>query len=315
MFKKIAISAIFAIIAAVLWYVDRNYDYPLVGHIFTSMAVLTATYVIFEIILNEAIAKKIKNARSRYSFRKIISVAFFFIFLALVIRVWIENPQALLVSYGLLAAGAAVALQDIFKSFAGGFLIIINGLYNVGDRIELNGKMGDVIDIGIIYTTIFEIRDWVRGDQPTGRITKIPNKVVLTENVNNFTKDHSFIWDEIIVPLTYKSNWKKAVSEINKIAKKDTAELIKSAEREFKRLRIKYYVSKRNIEPGVYVSFNDNWIELSLRFITPATERRVVKADLSRRILEYLQKTRDIEISSVTQSIDITDFPKINVKK
>lgn len=315
MFKKIIISIILVVAAAILWYLAEFYMSDLLGHIFNSLVILVLTYVVFEIILSELVARRIKNARSRYSFRKIMGIIFLLIFAVLVIRIWVQNPQALIVSYGVLAAGAAVALQDVFKSFAGGLLIIINGLYNVGDRIEINNKVGDVIDIGILYTTVFEIRGWVKGDQPTGRITRIPNKAVLTENVNNFTKDHSFIWDEITIPLTYKSDWKKAVEGITKIAKKETGHLTESAEKEFKRLSVRYFVSRRNIEPGVFVSFNDNWIELTLRYITPAMERRVINAALSAKILGYIEKSGNIKISSATQSIGITELPKININK
>jgi len=315
MFKKIIISIILVLGAAVLWYLAEFYQSEFLGHIFNSLVILVITYAIFEIILGELIARRIKNARSRYSFRKIMGIIFLLIFAALVIRIWVQNPQALLVSYGVLAAGAAVALQDVFKSFAGGLLIIINGLYNVGDRIEINEKVGDVIDIGILYTTVFEIRGWVRGDQPTGRITKIPNKVVLTENINNYTRDHTFIWDEITIPLTYDSDWKRAVEAITKIAQKTTAGSTKAAEKEFSRLSVRYFVSKRNLDPGVFVNFNDNWIELTLRYITPAMERRIVNAALSRKILDYIQKTKSIKVSSVTQSIGITEFPEVNVKK
>ncbi len=62
------------------------------------------------------------------------------------------------------------------------------------------------MDIGVLYTTITEVGEWINGNQATGRLSIIPNSNVLTNNVNNFTKDHNFIWDEISLPITYDSD-------------------------------------------------------------------------------------------------------------
>ena len=63
-------------------------------------------------------------------------------------------------------AGIAIALQDLFKNIAGVAILFLTGLYRVGDRIEINSKTGDVMEIGILYATILEIKDWVSGGKP-----------------------------------------------------------------------------------------------------------------------------------------------------
>jgi len=108
----------------------------------------------------------------------------------------------------------------VFKNFIGGLMIFINGLYRVGDRIEINQKYGDVIDVGVFYTTLMEMRVWVSGDQNTGRITIFPNGVFLTGTLQNYTRDFDFIWDEIALPITYDSDWHQAANMILEIVKK-----------------------------------------------------------------------------------------------
>jgi small-conductance mechanosensitive channel len=95
------------------------------------------------------------------------------------------------------------------KNFVGGFIVLAGQPYEVGDRIEIAGESGDVIDIGVMSTTLLEIGGWVHGDQPTGRVTIIPNGRVLTQQVHNYTKDHSFIWEELTISLTYDSDWQQ----------------------------------------------------------------------------------------------------------
>lgn len=76
----------------------------------------------------------------------------------------------------------------MFKNFAGGVIVFLSGIYKVGDRIEIESITGDVIDIGIMYTTILETRGWVSGDQATGRLVIVANKAVVSGNISNYTK-------------------------------------------------------------------------------------------------------------------------------
>jgi small-conductance mechanosensitive channel len=231
-----------------------------------------------------------------------------------ILRIWIVNPQALLVAYGLVAAGVAISLQDLFKNFAGGVVILITGLFHVGNRIELYGKFGDVIDINILYTTILEIREWVNGDQATGRLSLIPNGVVLSSVVNNYTKDHPYLWDEISLPVTYESDWKEAALIMRRIAEKETGNFIVEARKSLLHLENRYYMSERTLEPSVFFEATDNWIKLTLRYVVEARKRRLIKNKLTELILEKIQKNPSVRIASESTAIAVTTFPEISVK-
>ena len=109
----------------------------------------------------------------------------------------------------MIGAGIALALQDVILSVAGWFLIIVRRPFQVGDRIELGGVKGDVIDIRLLQTSLLEIGNWVDADQSTGRIVHCPHSLVFKEPLFNYTKGFEFIWNEIKIPLTFESNWKK----------------------------------------------------------------------------------------------------------
>ncbi len=312
MSKKIVNFIILLVGSGLLWYLNHIYPNDNVQRLLTSALVLVLLYALFIVFLNGIVGKRIKDYKLRYSFKKIINILFFVVILAVGIRIWIEDPQTLLVSYGLIAAGVTISLQDFFKNFIGGLLIIINSLYKVGDRIELDGKYGDVIDTGILYTTILEIKEWVSGDQPTGRIVKIPNGTVLTKNVNNYTEDHGFIWDEIFIPITYDSDWQVATRNILKIVKTETNQTVLMAEKDFKKLRRKYFVEKKTIEPEAFVTMTDNWIEIHVRYITEVRERRSVHNILSQKLLAILLKSDKVKIASAT--LGIVNMPPIEMK-
>jgi small-conductance mechanosensitive channel len=226
--------------------------------------------------------------------------------------IWVEDIQTLLLSLGLVAAAFTISIQDVARNFVGGLTIYFSNLYRVGDRIEINEKKGDVIDINLFYTTIMEMREWVSSDQHTGRISSLPNAMVLSNPINNYTKDFTFLWDEVIVPISYGSDWRAAKSLIMDVLYQETNMMKDIAEEEISNMERKYYISKGLTDPEVFLKLTDNWIELTARFVTPVRQRRMTRNKVSHRILEEIEKSEGIKIAS--QTIDIVGFPEVGLK-
>lgn len=298
----------FLLIAIASSYAEFQLEWPGFEQIRTSAISLGLLYAFFRLFLDTLVAKRISDSRSAYRFRKTIGILLYLFSVLALFRIWIENPEALLVSYGIVAAGAAIALQDLIKNFAGGVVIILNNLFRVGDRVEVSEIRGDIIDIGIFNTVMFEVGNWVAGDQATGRVVSVPNGIFLSQNVINYTRDHEYIWDEVMIPITYGSDWKKASKSFVGIAERRTLEFQEPAQHQMKRMARKYYVTERETKPQVYIENTDNWIEIHLRYITKAKERRNVGNDIKVSILKSTQKSPDITIAS--QTVDIVGFPK-----
>ncbi len=292
-----------------------NFRYPhayLEKGVYTCLA-LTVIYFFFEVLFEEFVTKRIKESKTRYSLRKVISILSLATFALAFASIWIVEAQNILIAFGLVGAGVAIALQDIFKNFIGGIMIVINGIYSVGDRIEINQKFGDVIDIGLLYTTLMETREWVAGDQATGRLTIVPNGVVLNGTIQNYTRDFAFIWDEITIPITYDSDWAEANALIIDIVRKETKQITENAEKRIVDIEGKYYFTQRSLEPAIFLTLTDNWITFDIRYITEVRHRRDLHDKLSRMILVELEKSAKIKIASATLSI--TDFPPVKLRK
>ena len=82
-------------------------------------------------------------------------------------------------------------------------LLSVNQFYEPGDRVQLGGITGDVIDISILRTTVMEIGGWVKADLYNGRIVRIANSFIFKEPVYNYSADFPFVWDEIVLPIKY----------------------------------------------------------------------------------------------------------------
>jgi small-conductance mechanosensitive channel len=262
-------------------------------------------YLFVKVLSAELFLRKIKDKMVRYSLNKVITILSAVVAIAIILHIWFPDTQSLVVAVGVISAGVVIALQDVFRNFAGGILIMTGNLYRVGDRIEIGGETGDVMDIGIMNTTMMELRGWIDSDQATGRITSIPNGKVITTQVHNYTKDHSFLWDEIMIPITYASNWKKAKEVMLDIVTRETVEIVKEAEAEIEQIGETYYLPKRMVEPAVYLTPTDNWISFHVRYVTRVKERRAFRTRISEMILQKVQEYPDISISSTTTTVTL----------
>lgn len=294
--------------AGLLWVANYWYQNVHLARGIITIIVLVVFYIVFKLIFEDKYINKVLDPQRRYY----ISKSFYFFYILVNIfafwTIWLEDLQSLVVGFGLVAAAFTLTMQDVARNFAGGLNILFNRIYRVGDRIEIGSKKGDVIDIDIFYTTIMEINEWVSAEQPTGRLSIIPNSFVLSNTTNNYTKDFDYLWDEIIVPITYSSDWKAAKTLIIDAISQETRMVEDLAEKEMSNMERKYFLPRGSMNVEVFVRLTDNWIELTGRYVTPVRQRRTISNRISQKILEDIERSDTIKIAS--QTVDIVGFPE-----
>jgi small-conductance mechanosensitive channel len=118
--------------------------------------------------LRRYIPSLVKDSQARYRVCKLITLAGYFlvlIFLAIVFKDKLGSLTVILVFTG---AGVAIAMQEVKVSLAGGIAIATGNFYHTGDRVKIGGISGDVIDIGVLRTTLMECGEWVKADLRRG---------------------------------------------------------------------------------------------------------------------------------------------------
>ncbi len=303
MLREITIFVMFLLISGAFWFADTIYQNEILMRFSSTFLAIALIYLIFRIILDQVAKRVIKDKRTRYLFSKAVFFLSVIAVMGVTILIWVEETTTLLVSYGIVAAGLAIALQDFFRNFVGGIIIAITGVYKVGDRVQLGDVLGDVMDIGMMNSTVMELKGWVGGEQPTGRISIIPNAIVISGTVHNYTKDNNFIWDELSIPITFDSDWKEAITIFLSIVKRETEQMTNQAEQEIERIGEKYYLPAKVIEPAIYVTLTDNWIMLDIRYVTEVRDRRNFHDRLNRLLIEEIEKSDKIKIASETLEI------------
>jgi small-conductance mechanosensitive channel len=273
-----------------------------------SVLVLSTQAVIRRPLLNYLINRISVDSPHLYVVRKVAIYMITIIATLLLFGIWIQRLGDLSVALGILAAGLAFALQEVIGSVAGWTTIISGKPFSIGDRIETGGIRGDVVDIGVLRTTLMEIGNWVSGDHNTGRIVTLSNAFIFKEPLYNYSAHLRFVWDEIRVPITYESNWKKGIEILANTVIEHPAyqELLPKAQKQRRELRRRLAVKMTPIEPRTYVKITDNWIELSLVYPVDTDLRRSFRSEISQRLLAEFE-TEGIMIAS--QTIAIVQFP------
>ncbi len=219
----------------------------------------------------------------------------------LLIWIWLPFFDDLGTFLGLLSAGLAIALADVFLDLAGWLFIMFRRPFRVGDRIEIDGTAGDVIDIRAFRFTMLEIKNWVDADQSTGRLVHVPNGHLFKHPTANYTEGFFHIWHEIPVLVTFESDWRRAEELI-----REALAALAISEEELRRHQEiasesrDYLIRFRQLRPAVYVSTRDSGVLLTARLLVEARTRRGIEDTFWRTVLTAFEAEPTVELAYPT---------------
>jgi len=242
-------------------------------------------------VMGRTLGRKVEDRQVRYRARKFVTVFGYLAALLLLASVFSDHLGGVAVSLGVAGAGVAFSLQELIASVAGWFAISFGNFYKTGDRVLLGGIRGDVIDIGVLRTTLMECGEWVKGDAYNGRVVRVANSFVLKEPVFNYSGDFPFLWDELTVPIKYGCGQREARELILGVAREVVGDYIPTAREAWKNLVRKYLIEDASVEPMVTLVANDNWMEFTLRYVVDYKQRRATRDRFFTRFLEEIEKT------------------------
>ena len=284
---------------------------PAMGKIATIIIGMAIIWIIIKAI-EKNLFSKIHDNDSRYKAKKISSFIGYLLTIILLIVVYSNKLAGLTVALGVAGAGIAFALQEVIASFAGWLAIMFGGFYKSGDRVQVGGIKGDVMDIGVLRTTIMETGQWVDGDLYNGRIVLIANSFIFKEPVFNYSGDFPFLWDEIKIPIQYNSNYEKTTEILESIGKEVAGDLTEKSKAKWVTLQSKYRLEDAQTEPMVSLLANDNWVEFTLRYVVSYKKRRATKTELFTKILNQIEATKG-EIKFASATFHLVEAPEFKV--
>jgi len=289
-----------------------------------SLALIAAVVILryFAGAIAQRVLRAYPNERARFWTWQITSLLTAAVITLGVISIWFDRPESLTTAVGLVTAGLAFALQKVITSFAAYFIILRGRSFTVGDRIMLGAVRGEVMAIGFMQTTIMEMGQsppeqpdapatWVKSRQFTGRIVTVTNDNIFEQPVYNFTREYPYLWEELTVPIAYRDDYHRVEQILLEVAERHTVKISEMSQEALERMRQQYTNLAAETKPQVYLRLTDNWVELTVRFISEVNGTRGLKDAMSRDILKKLGEA-GIGIASTT--FEIVGLPPLRIE-
>jgi len=230
------------------------------------------------------------DRRQMQTLRSVLQLAIQAIGVLLVLLVIFGWPEQISTILGLTTAGLTIAMQDFIMAFFGWFVLMGKNGIRIGDWVEINGVGGEVTEIGLMSTTLFETGDLTERGHPTGRRITFLNSFAIRGQYFNFSTTGQWMWDEITVNIPSSDDTQEMVDRIHKAVDTETKTSASVAEQEWKRGSRGDGLSRFSAAPTVNMRPSGAGIDVQVRYVTRAAERFGVRNRLYQKVIELLHK-------------------------
>ena len=134
--------------------------------------------------------------------------------------------QALGISAGFLGMIVGWSLQAPVTGVAAWLMLILKRPFRIGQRVIIAGIKGDVVDITLTHVILDQVGGTIVGEERSGRSILIPNAILFSQTITNYTFEVEYIMSEVPVRITFQSDWEAAEEILVGAAKQVTANTI-----------------------------------------------------------------------------------------
>jgi small-conductance mechanosensitive channel len=236
--------------------------------------------------------------------RMIIRFALQAIGVLLILFVLFGTPTEMPTILGLATAGLTVALKDFVIAFVGWFVLMGRNGVRAGDWVEINGVVGEVLEVSLLRTVLLETGNWTDTGHPTGRKVAFMNSFAIEGHFFNFSTVGQWLWDELQIMVPSDRDPYPIIEAIQKLVTKETEADAKLAEQEWQRATSRYRVRAVSATPAVNLRPMASGVEVHIRYITRAHERYATRARLYQALVDLLQR-RGVEPAAAVVPIEV----------
>jgi len=239
------------------------------------------------LLLKRWLVDRASNRRRSHDLRNVLRLSLGIATTIALLGVLTEQWLGVLLSLGVVGFAITFALQQPLFSLLGWIYIVVKRPYQVGDRVAIEGSKGDVVDVDFLVTTLWEINgELVSSNQPSGRIITLPNSVVLSSHVKNYTREEfPYVWNELTIQVSYETDLDYARTTMAAVADDyigdQMANRIATYRDRLAETPVELEVQDR---PTVNVVQEESWVELRLRYLVDPRRGQRVRNVLYERI-------------------------------
>lgn len=197
--------------------------------------------------------------------------------------IWAQQLQALAVSFVVLAMAIVWATKETLACVQGAVYRVSSNAFAVGDRIQIEGIRGDVIEQGVLSTLVLEVGE---GHQRTGRTISIPNSLFLSAPVLNESLAGQYMLHVMKIPVDRESDLSRIEETALAAAREVCSDFLEEVRRSIRLRYRRHGLNPPLVEPRITYRFVDkSTVELLLRIPTPVRLEREVEQRVLRAVL------------------------------
>jgi len=243
-----------------------------------------------EHVIRDALFNRIRNRRLRYAATKTFT---FIVYVSLIFwvvqKLFSEHPGILNI-IALVGAALVIVTQDILKGFIG--WLGLKGTLALGQRVTIDSITGDVVDSGLLYTTLLISRtDAMEETGQVGKLVRIPNERLLSHSLVNYHSTSDFENVELPVLIARTEQWEKARTILEKILEKETGSFSELAQRQTNQRMRGFAVHREPPTSRLYMEITpEREVEFHVCFPAPIGQRRAVTTQVVQEILHRFRQ-------------------------
>jgi len=263
-------------------------------------------------VWKRATFRYVHDFRRRYQFLLLRRILLWFVIAITVAFALATEIGSLATFAGLITAGIAVALQNVILAVAGYFFLIGRYGVRVGDRVQISGVTGDVLDIGLVRIHLMEMSGSGNYIQPTGRVVVFSNSIVFQPTASFYKQipGTNFLWHEVSLTLAPDSDVPIAESRLLGAVETVYAEYKDRIEQEYRQMQTQLNVRAVAPKPVSRLRLAQSGLEVVIRYPVELDNAAEIDDRITRELLNALGQEPKLRlVGSGTPNIQAVASP------
>lgn len=240
-----------------------------------------------------AVIRYVQEPRRRHQFLLIRKFSLWFV-VALILAITLAGKLGSIATFaGLLTAGVALALQNVIVAMVGYFFLIGKYGIKIGDRVQVAGTTGEVVDVGLVRFHLMELDS---AGTPTGRVVAFSNSVVFQPASGLFKQipGTSFAWHEVTATVPRQADFTAVRKRLLEAAESVLKDYLEDIERQYRQMeKTGMLVSEKALRPKVAVRLSSSSVEVTIRYPVDLQHSADIDARMSRELVTTLEEESD----------------------
>ncbi|HKR85185.1 MAG TPA: mechanosensitive ion channel domain-containing protein [Terriglobales bacterium] len=242
----------------------------------------------------------VHDSRRRYQFLLLRRVLMWVAIALIVVFTFATQLGSAVTFAGLITAGVAVALQNVIVSVVAYFFLIGKYGIRVGDRVQIAGVTGEVVDIGLVRIHVMELAG--PGDsQPTGRVVALSNSIVFQPTAGLFKQipGTNFLWHELKLTLSPETDYHAAKERISQAVEDALSEYRDSIEAQRRSMEVNLTtISSADLKAKIRLHYIASGIEADIRYPVALDQASEMDDHLMREVMAALTREPRLKLLS-----------------